>query len=42
MVGGTWTETDKKPPADTKWLSNKTWCSICELGKVIQIYEGLD
>jgi dynein heavy chain len=42
MVGGTWTETDKKPPADAKWLSNKTWCSICELSKVIPLYEGLD
>jgi dynein heavy chain len=42
MVGGTWTETDQKPPADTKWLSNKVWCSICELSKSIPLFEGLN
>lgn len=29
MVGGTWTETEEKIPADASWLSNKAWCSIC-------------
>ena len=32
MVGGTWTETKKVMPESAKrWLSNKAWCTICEL-----------
>lgn len=42
MVGGTWTETDQKPPADAKWLSNKAWCCICELSKSFPTFDGLN
>ncbi|EAS04067.1 axonemal dynein heavy chain (macronuclear) [Tetrahymena thermophila SB210] len=43
MVGGTWTESPKQIPENAKsWLSNKTWCTICELSQSIEQYKGFD
>jgi len=43
MVGGTWTETSKQLPSSAKsWLTNKAWCTICELSQVLEIFKDFD
>lgn len=43
MVGGTWTDSHKKmPESAVKWLSNKAWCSICELAQTVSVFKDFD
>lgn len=35
MVGGTWIETTEPIPETLPWLTNKMWCTICEVSKTI-------
>lgn len=41
MVGGTWIETPYPLPQGLEWMSNKTWCSICQLFKTMSGFETL-
>lgn len=41
MVGGTWIESPIALPAGLEWMSNKTWCSICEMSKTVPGFEIL-
>lgn len=41
MVGGTWTETKEKIPEGIPELSNKAWCTICEMDQVLPNFEGI-
>lgn len=41
MVGGTWTEAPKPAPK-ADWISNKMWCTLCELVDRIPVFKGID
>jgi dynein heavy chain, axonemal len=41
MVGGTWIEPPVPSPTALHWLTNKVWCSICELSKTMEGFESL-
>lgn len=41
MVGGTWIEALEPIPASLPWLTNKTWCSLCEVSKTLQGFETI-
>lgn len=41
MVGGTWTETKEPMPQGIPELSNKAWCTICEMDQVLPNFAGI-
>lgn len=41
MVGGTWIESPVPMPTTMSWMSNKVWCSLCELSKTMKGFESL-
>jgi len=41
MVGGTWIESPHPIPPKYDWLTNKSWCSLCELAKNTAGFETL-
>ncbi len=41
MVGGTWIESSVPIPSSLTWMTNKPWCSLCELSKTIEGFESL-
>lgn len=41
MVGGTWIECPIPIPESLPWMTNKVWCSLCELAKTLDGFETL-
>lgn len=41
MVGGTWIETSQPIPETIPWLTNKMWCTLCEVAKTVSGFESI-